>query len=95
MPTFDVRHTFEIPDRQVFVLAGSVVEGVIQPGMFLRVPFKPTHSLNLLVDSIETARRDGDEDVCLCIHAGANFMKILRILELRDQSFKVEDFSEK
>lgn len=40
MPKFHVRDSFEIPDRKVFVLAGSIVVGEIWTGMFVRLPLR-------------------------------------------------------
>lgn len=65
MPRFHVRDTFEIPDRQLFVMAGSVVEGEMRAGMFVRAPFNPSLDMTAWIHSIEFARRHGGEYVCL------------------------------
>lgn len=89
MPRFHVRDTFEIPDRKLFVLAGSIVEGEIQKGMFVRVPLNSETGIRLLIDSIEFARRQDGEDVCLCIWSGPNFTEVLRSMDFRDETFEV------
>jgi len=89
MPKFHVRDTFELPDRELFVLAGSIVEGEIQRGMFVRVPFNSETGIRLLIDSIEMASHQDGEDVCLCIWSGPNFRDILRGMDFRDETFEV------
>ena len=37
MPKFHMRDTFELA-RNLFILAGTMLEGEIQPGMFVRIP---------------------------------------------------------
>lgn len=88
MPRFHVRDTFEIPDRKLFVMAGSIVEGEIQRGMFVRVPLDSETGIRLLIDSIEFARRQDGEDVCLCIWSGPNFTEVLRGMDFRDETFE-------
>src|SRR5580765_6916963 len=89
MPRFQVREAFEIPDRKVFVLAGSIVEGEIRTGMFVRVPLNSETGIRLLINSIEFARRTDGEDVCLCIWSGPNFAEVLRGLDIRGETFEV------
>jgi hypothetical protein len=89
MPRFRVRDTFEIPDRKLFVLAGSIVEGEIRPGMFVRVPMNSATGIRFLIDSIGFARRLGSEAVCLCICSGPNFAEILRGLSIVGETFEV------
>lgn len=89
MPKFHVRDTFEIPDRKLFVMAGSIVEGEIRRGMFVRVPLNSETGIRLLIDSIEFARRQDGEDVCLCFGYGPNFTEILRGMSFRDETFEV------
>ena len=65
---FHVRSTFTLKSRNLFILAGSIVEGFVKPGMSVRIAFKPSFSLVLEINSIEFSRRPGgEEDVCLCI----------------------------
>ena len=89
MPRFHVRDTVEIPDRQLFVMAGSVVEGEIQAGMFVRVPFNPSLDMTARIHCIEFARRHGGEDVCLCIESEPELAEVLRGLDIGDETFEV------
>ena len=89
MPRFHVRETFEIPDRKLFVIAGSIVEGEIRAGMFVRVPLNSETGMRLLIDRIEFAHRQDGEDVCLCIWSGQNFAKVLRGLDIKGETFDV------
>jgi hypothetical protein len=91
MPQFHVRHSFEIPDRKLFVMAGSIVEGEIRTGMFVRVPLNSDTGIRLFIDSIEFARRHDGEDICLCISSGPNFTEVLRGFDFRDQTFEVAE----
>ena len=89
MPRFHVRDTFEIPDRKLFVVAGSIVEGEIRTGMFVRVPLNSETGMRLLIHSIEFARRQDGEDVCLCVWSGPNFTDALRGLHISGETFEV------
>ncbi len=90
MPKFHVRDTFEIPDRSLFVMAGSIVDGEVRTGMFVRIPMFPTHGIQFEVHSIEFAlRQGGREDVCLCLQLGPNVTEILRGLKIADQTLQV------
>jgi hypothetical protein len=90
MPRFHVRDTFEILDRKLFVMAGSVVEGEIRKGMFVRVPFNSSLDMTARIHSIEFARRlGGSEDVCLCIESEPELAEILRGLDIGDETFEV------
>lgn len=89
MPQFHVRDTFEVSDRGLFVMAGSIVDGEVRTGMFVRIPMFPTHGIQFEVHSIEFARRKGGEDVCLCLQLGPNVRTILRDLKIADQTLEV------
>ena len=96
MPKFHVINTFEIPDRQLFVIAGSVVEGEIRAGMFVHVPFNPAVAMTARIHSIEFARRQGDgEDMCLCLQAEPDALELWRDLNISDETLEItEDRSE-
>lgn len=89
MPKFHVRDSFEIPGRKVFVLAGSILDGEIRTGMFVRVPLNSETGISLLIDSIELARHKDREEVCLCIWSGSQFAEVLRGLDIRGETFEV------
>ena len=90
MSKFYVRDTFEIPDRRLFVMAGSIVDGEVQPGMFLRVAFNSALDMTARIHSIEFARRrGGEDDVCLCFEAEPDLLEIWRGLNISDETFEV------
>ena len=90
MPKFHVRDTFEIPDRRLFVLAGSIAEGEIRAGMFVHVPFNSALDMTACIHSIEFARRlDGVDDVCLCIEFESELGEVLQGLAIADETLEV------
>jgi hypothetical protein len=90
MAKFHVKDTFELPDRKLFVMAGSIVEGEIQKGMFIRVPCNTLLDMTARIHSIEFARRQGgSEDVCLCIESEPELLAILRGLNIGDETFDI------
>tara|TARA_R110002096_G_scaffold168538_14_gene339417 strand:+ start:3177 stop:3470 length:294 start_codon:yes stop_codon:yes gene_type:complete len=91
MPKFHVKDTFTIEGRPHFVLAGSIVEGEIRPGMFVRVPFNSSTAMTARIDCIEFARRlGGHEDTCLCIRCTEpEELEIWRGLDIGDETFEV------
>jgi hypothetical protein len=89
MPKFHVKDTFEIPDRRLFVMAGSIVEGEIRAGMFVHIGFNPAFATTARIHSIEFARREGGEDVCLCIEADRELAEFMRDLNIGDETCEV------
>ena len=68
MCKFQVKDTFALESRRLFVLAGSIVKGQIRAGMIVNVPLNSSLVVSGEIHSVEFARRaDGREDVCLCI----------------------------
>lgn len=66
MPKFNVRETFELPDRRLFVMAGVGAAGQVLPGMYVRVPCGAGIPLSARIHSLEYMRREGGEEVWLC-----------------------------
>ena len=92
MPKFHVTHTFQFNAQNIFVLAGSVVEGVIRQGMFVHIPCNSALDLTAKIDSIEFARRvGGAEDVCLCFKAEPELGDLMQSLNLNNQVFEVNE----
>lgn len=89
MPRFHVKDTFEIPDQELFVMAGSIVEGEIRTDMFVHIPFNSSFATTARIHSIEFARRQGGEDICLCIKAEPELAEFLRDLNIGDETFEV------
>ena len=68
MPKFHVNNTFVLELKSWFVLAGSIVEGTITPGMVVDIPLNSGVSMLAPIDAVEFAFRPGrSEDTCLCI----------------------------
>ncbi len=89
MPKFQVMDTFESPNRQLFVMAGSVVQGEVQPGMWVNVPCSEFMTVRAPILELETATRSGREDVCL--HVGSGLGRILREdgVDIRGQTIEI------
>ncbi len=82
MSKFHVRDTFELPEKRLFVLAGSVVEGEIAAGMFVRVPLNPRFGVTERIHSVERIIRDGGADVALCVEANQDLVEFWRGLNV-------------
>ena len=68
MALFHVREAFALESRGLFVMAGSVVDGVVRPGMIAAVPRSSGVSLDAVVSAVEfLLRSDHQEEVCLCV----------------------------
>jgi hypothetical protein len=93
MPRFHIHDAFAIENRSLFVLAGSVLDGVIRPGMSISVPFNSSVSITARIDAIEFARHpNGREDTCLCIRcADRAELATWREFNLRDEFVEVTD----
>ena len=89
MPKFHVNRTFKLPDRQLFVMSGSVLEGEILPGMFVHIPCNSSLDITARIQSIETALRQGAEDVCLCIQSDDDEADFLSGFNIRDEVIEV------
>ena len=91
MAKFHVKDTFAIEGRPHFVLAGSIVEGEVRPGMFVHVPFNSNTAMTARIDCIEFARRlGGHEDICLCIrYTEPKELELWRGLDIGDEIFEV------
>jgi hypothetical protein len=80
---FQVKHTFVIEKRHLFVVVGTPVEGTIAPGMTAAVPVSDTLSIAIPIQAIEPMRRGGGEGVALISpYAQPEEVEILRGLDL-------------
>jgi len=70
-------------------MAGSIVEGEIRTDMFVHIPFNSSFATTARIHSIEFARRQGGEDVCLCIKAEPELAELLCDLNIGDETFEV------
>jgi hypothetical protein len=91
MPKFHVRDTFEIPSRKLFVLAGSIVEGEIRKGMFVHVPCNSALDITGKIHSIEFARRNDGEDVCLCFEGDSDELGFWRAMNITDETLEISE----
>jgi len=95
MSKFRVNDTFALESRQLFVLAGSIVEGQIRAGMIVNVPLNSSLLISGAIHSIEFARRtDGREDVCLCItYEDSDELRVWNALNVQDEVLDVVPFN--
>jgi hypothetical protein len=91
MPRFHVKDTFTIEGRPYFIIAGSIVEGAIQVGMYLQIPMNSTTAMTARIECLEFARRlDGHEGTCLCIrYSDPGELDIWRSLDITGETFEV------
>lgn len=92
MPAFRIRNTFEVnTDRNLFVIAGEVVEAPIRIGMFIHVPWNSSIKLTARIHRIEFARRQDGEDVCLCLDLEPDELEVWRGMELCGETIEVTE----
>jgi hypothetical protein len=90
MARFHVRDAFAINDKNLFVLAGFVIEGEIQAGMLLRIPFQPTTMMTAEIDHIQHLHRPDGDVVCLCIRcAKPEELTLWDALKLKDHTVEI------
>ena len=70
-------------------MAGSIVEGEIRAGMFVHIPLNSSLASTARIHSIEFARRQDREDVCLCIESEPELAEFLRDLNIGDETFEI------
>lgn len=88
---FHVRDTFALTSRSFFILAGTIIEGFIRPGMAVQIVRNSTERLALEISAIEFARRQHGEDVCLCVrYADKDELDRLKALNIEDETFTIE-----
>jgi hypothetical protein len=92
MAKFHVFDIFEVESRNLFVLAGEITEGEIKVGMKVNIRFNSSVSMTAPIHSIEFARREGREDVCLCIlYKDDTELMIWRGLNIGDEIVELTD----
>lgn len=67
MSRFHVRDTFAINDKAYFVLAGFAIEGEVEAGMLVRLPFTSRVTITEEIDHIQRVERPDGQVLCLCI----------------------------
>lgn len=90
MSRFHVRDTFAISDRAFFVLAGFAVEGPVDAGMLVRLPFTAQVTITEEIDHIQRLERPDGEIVCLCIRCHTpDEATLWEALKLQDTTVEV------
>jgi hypothetical protein len=67
MARFHVRETFAPKDQPFFVLAGFAIEGQVDAGMLVRLPFNGQVAVTEEIDHIQRLARPDGEVLCLCL----------------------------
>jgi hypothetical protein len=70
-------------------MAGKVLEGDIQAGMFVRMPFNSALGVTARIHSVEFARGTKGNDICLCIESEPEQSEFFRGLNLADEIVEV------
>ena len=92
---FQVKHTFVIEKRHLFVLVGTPLEGTISAGMTAAVPVSATLSIAIPIQGVEMVRRGGGEGVALTSpYARQEEVDILRSLDLAGTLLEITDDDE-
>ena len=90
MAKFCVNSAFVIEDRHLFVLAGSIIDGEIRAGMFLRAPSNSNPVVMGPIHSIEFAKRiDRGEDICLCVQTDPKTLELWRGLAMSGEIVEI------
>jgi len=90
MPRFQIRDTFAIEDKKTFVMAGLVLEGKVEPGMSVSIPFNSSINLTAKIDRVEVAHRFDGDVVCLCIDCSMpDEVTLWEALDLKDETISI------
>jgi hypothetical protein len=90
MPRFHVRDTFAISDKAFFVLAGFAIEGEIETGMLVRLPFNLQVTVTEEIDHIQRIERPDGTITCLCLRCHTPQEATLwEALKLKDTTVEV------
>lgn len=88
MARFKVTSTFTI--RSLFVIAGQIIDGRVQAGMTIQIPFNSELSLGLPIYGIEYVRHKEREDICLTVkYEDLKELDILLQLNISDETLEV------
>jgi hypothetical protein len=67
MASFFVFDTWVLASRKLFILSGEIREGEIKIGMQVHIRPNSNVAMTAPIHAVEFARREGGEDICLCI----------------------------
>ena len=95
MAKFHVKETFEIPSRDLFVMAGDLVSGTVRAGMLIHIRLNSQVATTVPIYRIETAQLTDQRgrQFCLCVRGSAEDRQILRGMNIRDEVVDVLDAS--
>jgi hypothetical protein len=90
MSRFHVRDTFAISNRAFFVLAGFALEGEVETGMLVRMPFTARVTITEEIDHIQRIDRPDGQVLCLCIRCHTpDEATLWEALKLKDTTVEV------
>ena len=95
MPSIRINRFYEVPERKQFVLVCDI-EGDIQPGDFIRMPFpgKPNKRFNVEITRIAFSSEEGETEFELHVRAGPELLENLKEISFIGETFQVEAFKE-
>jgi hypothetical protein len=64
---FKVQQTFALTSRSLFVFAGEITQGTVQPGMSIHISLNEDATMDVPVQGVEFIRKDGAELVALTV----------------------------
>ncbi len=90
MSRFHVRDTFAISEKAFFVLAGFAIEGEVEAGMLVRLPFTSRVTITEEIDHIQRLDRPDGAIVCLCIRCHTpDEAALWEALKLKDTTVEI------
>jgi len=90
MPRFHVRDAFPLNDKCAFVMAGFVIEGEVNAGMLIRLPFHANVMMTAEIDHIQSISRPDGDVVCLCIKCvDPDEITLWEALKIKDRTIEV------
>ena len=92
MARFHVSGAFPLRSRSLFVLAGSIVDGTVAPGMFVHIPFNLGTAMSATIHAVEFIRHADREEVGLCIkYADDEELSLWAGLNIGSETVEVSD----
>ena len=77
-------------DKSVFVMAGFVIEGEIEAGMLVRLPFHASVMMTAEIDHIQPLQRPDGDVVCLCIRCqDPDEATLWEALKIKDRTIEI------
>ena len=77
-------------DKCLFVMAGFVIEGELESGMQMRLPFHANVMMTADIDHIQYLRRPDGDVVCLCLKCqDPKELTLWEALKLKDRTIDI------